>query len=60
MSFFGGFILGFFIGIVCVGTVISTNWEREAIEKGYAQYNSVQGNWEWKENICPENGMNTN
>ena len=24
-------------------------WEREVIEKGYAEYHNVTGKWQWKE-----------
>jgi hypothetical protein len=26
-------------------------WKRDAIERGYAEYNSVNGKWQWKEPI---------
>lgn len=50
-------VLGTLIG-VAVAMFISipinnSNWREAAIKRGYAEYNSQTGNWQWKE-LKPE------
>ncbi len=40
-----GFLLGFGIG----NALNERRMEKEAIEKGYAEYNQQTGDWQWKE-----------
>lgn len=42
------FIIGIVIGSVVATNVVDHSWEREAVEYGYAEYNSTTGDWQWK------------
>lgn len=40
--------------LLCIGFLVGrctaiSNFEDEAVEKGFARYNGETGNWEWKE-----------
>ena len=47
---FGLFCIGIIIGIFLVLFIDLIPLEKQAIEKGYAEYNSTNGKWQWKEN----------
>lgn len=31
-----------------------SDWKRESIEKGFAEYNQVTGEWQWKPNLLKD------
>jgi len=39
-----GFLLGFVVGHV----LTDNHYTNLAVEKGYAEYNQTNGNWQWK------------
>lgn len=44
------FIIGILIAGLLIGTRIGFNmYEKEVIERGFAQHNPVSGDFEWKE-----------
>jgi len=48
--FFTGLIIGIVLGgIICFFT-LKVQLQREAVEKGFAEYNSKTAEWQWKEN----------
>ena len=49
MTFILGIGFGIVLGIAVFGTLLDNKWRKEAVEYGYAQYNSITGEWEWKE-----------
>lgn len=55
-----GFI-GFLLGSVLVGSIgigiVNSSWKANTIKRGYAEYNSQTGNWQWKE-LKPESEAN--
>jgi len=50
-------VFGFVIGVVIASvfwsliifTVINKSWEQEAVDRGYGEYNSYTGDWQWVE-----------
>ena len=39
------------VWLMCgVYTQVSKSWQKDAIEKGFAEYNQTTGVWQWKEN----------
>ena len=44
-----GACLGLVLGVVVASEVTSSHWEQQAIERGYAQYHPVTGEWGWIE-----------
>lgn len=49
------FITGIFCGVIitAIGMTILLNavWRGDSVRQGYAEYNSYNGNWQWKTNI---------
>lgn len=43
-------VLIFALGVLVGAGIVSETFKRESIERGYAEYNSTNGNWQWKEN----------
>lgn len=39
--------ISMFLGALFANTLTNDSWQREAIEKGFAQYNAKTGAWEW-------------
>lgn len=44
------FIIGLFIGAYLRDHVVR-EFQREGIQRGVAEYNSTNGNWQWKINV---------
>lgn len=44
-----GFICGACIGALAGWDTTSVTWEREAIERGYAEHDRMTGEWKWIE-----------
>ena len=42
---FGVLLLGSWMG----STIEKLSWQKEAVEYGYAEYDSKTGDWQWKE-----------
>lgn len=42
-------ILCFFVGVVAGANSEEDQYQKQAIEKGFAEYDSVTGEWKWKE-----------
>ncbi len=48
-----GVVLGFLFGGIYVGLISRDNlrdFKREAIKNSFAEYNSINGEWQWKTN----------
>jgi hypothetical protein len=41
-------VVGFLCGIIFGGNMAEHSYQTDAIEKGYACYNSTNGVWQWK------------
>ena len=48
--------LGVLLGVGVGSNINNGIWERAAISKGFAEYNSVTGNWQWKESKLETKG----
>ncbi len=48
IMFWVGF-LSFFIGLAIGASAAKSIYHREAIEQGFAEYNSRTGEWQWKQ-----------
>lgn len=53
-AFFGGLVLGChlacIIAFVLIGVIRDkTDYRKQAIERGYAEYNKTTGKWQWVE-----------
>lgn len=48
-----GFLLGFIVACITVGVfatqIEKSEWRRETINRGFAEYNNLTGEWQWKE-----------
>lgn len=44
-----GLLIGLLIGLVIGIEGIANHYKRQALERGYAHYNPVTGEWEWNE-----------
>lgn len=43
-------VLGLIMGGLIVGQWVGQQWRREAVGKGFAEYNQATGDWQWKTN----------
>jgi len=48
-AYVGGLILGGIIGAVFTSLSVDAVWKHESVERGFAHYNSQNGDWEWME-----------
>ena len=55
-AFIFALILGFLIGIAGGGVAATGFWKGAIIEKGYAQYNPITQDFEWKEDLNKAKG----
>lgn len=46
---FFGIIIGLLIGCLLGACAIGNDFRREAVEKGFAEYESKSGKWQWVE-----------
>jgi hypothetical protein len=54
-EFFGGIFVGFLISTIfwigAYSTICDPMWREKCVKSGAAQYNSENGNFEWKEPV---------
>jgi hypothetical protein len=48
-NFIFGFIAGIILGFLLGGVLSQYGWEKQAVEKGFAEYNTKTAKWQWKE-----------
>ena len=41
--------IGFFIGAIISIAIEETVWKTDALDRGYAHYDSATGKWEWND-----------
>lgn len=49
LSYAVALTLGYIIGSILMGTSIRNMYQRQAIERGYAEYHETTGQFVWKE-----------
>lgn len=53
MFYGAGLAAGFMIGLIVGVGISSKSYEKQAIQLGYAEYNSTNGVWQWKQKGQP-------
>ena len=48
-QFLIGMIVGAIIAVLVWQTTVVGGFKDEAVERGFAQHNSITGEWEWKQ-----------
>lgn len=47
-----GLVVGFMLGalvVIAIWCLSGAEWRKDAITRGYGEYNSATGKWQWKE-----------
>jgi hypothetical protein len=44
-----GLVIGMILSAFITGYTSYSIWEKKCIDKGYAEYNQTNGQWQWKE-----------
>lgn len=51
LTFFVGLTVGMVVGAILLATLQNSSWKRDSIQRGFTEYNSTTGDWQWKTNL---------